>query len=90
MAPSTPDLPSPDRDAVIALLAGFGDRDRAEVGETLDSLELTWLVAQVEQRYGVELDLTDEVFAGMGTVTGAVDTLAGALDSARGTAAGHG
>ncbi len=66
------------------MLAGFGDRGPDQVGEVLDSLELTWLVAQVEQRYGVELELSDEVFAGMGTVTGAVDTLATALDRARG------
>ncbi|WP_026423510.1 hypothetical protein [Actinokineospora inagensis] len=69
----------PDRADVLAMLSGFGDRSTGEVGENLDSLELTWLIAQVEQRYGVELDLTDEVFAGMGTVTGAVDTLAKAL-----------
>ncbi|WP_026316095.1 hypothetical protein [Actinokineospora enzanensis] len=74
----------PDRHQVVAMLAGFGDRGPDQVGEVLDSLELTWLVAQVEQRYGVELELSDEVFAGMGTVTGAVDTLATALDRARG------
>lgn len=57
------------------MLAGYRDRGAQQVGEQLDSLELTWLVAQVEQRYGVELDLSDEVFADMGTVDGAVGAL---------------
>ncbi|MCP2306552.1 hypothetical protein LV79_006285 [Actinokineospora globicatena] len=74
----------PGRAEVIGMLAGFGDRGTGEVGETLDSLELTWLITQVEQRYGVELDLSDEVFAHMGTVTGAVDTLARVLPGASG------
>ncbi|RLK54383.1 hypothetical protein [Actinokineospora cianjurensis] len=72
-------MSAPDRAEVIGMLSGFGDRATGEVGETLDSLELTWLIAQVEQRYGVELELSDEVFSGMATVTGAVDTLARVL-----------
>jgi hypothetical protein len=69
----------PTRDDVLAMLASYGDRAPAEVREQLGSLELTWLVAQVEQRYGVELELSDEVFAGMQTVTGAVGVLRDAL-----------
>ncbi len=80
-------LAPPERDDVVAMLAGFGDRGPQEVGEVLDSLELTWLIAQVEQRYGIELDLTDEVFAGMGTVSGAVGTLRTAIAEAK---AAHG
>jgi hypothetical protein len=73
-------LPAPpDRAAVLAMLAGYGDRRPADVGEELGSLELTWLVAQAEQRYAVLLDLTDEAFAGMTTVTGAVDVLRAAI-----------
>ena len=81
---AAPQIPVPDRAAVLEMLAGYRERDPAEVGEKLDSLELTWLVAQVEQRYGVELDLTDEVFEGMATVTGAVDTLRSAIPAAAG------
>ncbi|PWW52665.1 acyl carrier protein [Actinokineospora spheciospongiae] len=81
-------IPPPDRDAVLAMVAGYRDRAPGEVGEKLDSLELTWLVAQVEQRYGVELELTDEVFAGMATVTGAVDALRAVLPAATGGRAG--
>ncbi|HVV19541.1 MAG TPA: hypothetical protein VHF06_08905 [Pseudonocardiaceae bacterium] len=75
----------PDRADVLAMLAGYGDRAPADVGEELGSLELTWLVAQVEQRYAVYLDLTDDAFTGMSTVTGAVDVLRTAI-----TEAGHG
>jgi hypothetical protein len=64
------------------MLAGYGDRAAAEVSNELGSLEVTWLVAQVEQRYSVVLDLSDDVFAGMSTVTGAVDVLRAALGRA--------
>jgi hypothetical protein len=87
-------LPLPERDDVVDMLAGYGERLPAEVGEELGSLELTWLVAQAEQRYAVLLDLTDEAFAGMTTVTGAVDVLRGAIAVQRGlpqdVEAGHG
>ena len=65
----------PNRTDVLEMLAGYGDRRPDDVNEELGSLELTWLVAQAEQRYSVQLELTDEMFAGMGTVTGAVDVL---------------
>ena len=67
------------RDDVLAMLASYGDRRPDEVGEELGSLELTWLVAQVEQQYSVLLDLDDDVFASMSTVTGALDRLRAAL-----------
>jgi hypothetical protein len=69
------------RDDVVAMLARFGDRQPAEVPEELGSLELTWLVDQVERQYGVVLDLDDDVFAGMSTVSGAVRVLAEAVPS---------
>lgn len=67
------------RDDVVAMLARFGDRQPAEVPEELGSLEATWLVDQVERRYGVVLELDDAVFAGMSTVTGAVEVLRDAV-----------
>jgi hypothetical protein len=69
------------REDVVAMLASFGDRTPADVGEELGSLELTWLVDQVERRYGVVLDLDDEVFAGMSTVTGALAVLNRSVDA---------
>ncbi|HEX3588052.1 MAG TPA: hypothetical protein VHV74_00375 [Pseudonocardiaceae bacterium] len=77
------DLALPDRGDVVRMLAGYGDRQPIEVGEELGSLELTWLVAAAEQRYAVLLDLSDEVFAGMTTVTGAVDVLRTAIAEQR-------
>jgi acyl carrier protein len=72
--PSTRNHP-PTRDDVIAMLASYRDRPPEQVREKLDSLELAWLVHQVEQRYGVVLDLEDDVLARMSTITGAVEAL---------------
>ncbi len=65
------------------MLATFGDRSPEAVDEQLSSLELTWLIAQIEQRYGVMLDFTDDVLAQMSTLSGAVQALRGALAEAR-------
>jgi acyl carrier protein len=67
---------SPGRDEVIAMLATYGDRTPDQVREKLDSLELAWLIHQVEQRYEAELDLDDEQILEMSTVDGAVAVLA--------------
>jgi len=69
-------MPStPDRQEVVAMLATYGNRDPEAVRERIDSLELAWLLHQVEQRYGVALDLEDDKLARMSTVAGAVDVL---------------
>jgi hypothetical protein len=60
---------------VIAVLAALGDRAAEEVTELIGSLELAWLVSQVEERYEATLELTDETVRQMSTVTGAVATL---------------
>jgi acyl carrier protein len=57
------------------MVASFGDRPVAEVSERIDSIQLAWLVHQVEQRYGVEIELDDGQFGRMSTVTGAVEVL---------------
>ena len=56
------------------MLATYRDRQPEQVPEAIDSLELAWLIHQVEQRYG-ELDVDDDAIARMSTVTGAVDVL---------------
>lgn len=61
------------------MLATYGNREPEAVRERIDSLELAWLVHQVEQRYGVSLDLDDDELARMSTVAGAVDVLRDAL-----------
>ena len=62
------------RSEVVAMLASYGDRRPDQVPEAIDSLELAWLIHQVEQRYGA-LDVDDDAIARMSTVTGAVDAL---------------
>lgn len=76
---STESQMSPGRAEVIAMLATYGDRKPEQVREKLDSLELAWLVHQVEQRYHAQLDLTDDQFVEMSTVDGAVTVLAKVL-----------
>ena len=70
------------RDEVVAMLAAFGQRSPDEVAERIGSLELTWLISQVEARYGVMLDLSDDELDQMATITGAVTTLHDALAGA--------
>lgn len=65
----------PTRAEVIAVLATLGDRAAQDVTERIGSLELAWLVSQVEERYGTTLELTDEMVRQMSTITGAVVTL---------------
>lgn len=78
----------PERADVVAMLAAYGDRSPSAVTEELGSLEVTWLVAQAEQRYGVMLDLSDEVFAGMTTVTAALAALRTGIAEAASEVAG--
>ena len=63
------------RDDIVAMLAGMRARPAEDVPEHLDSMELAWLLHQVEQRYGVRVDLDDGQFGRMTTVSGAVDVL---------------
>lgn len=65
----------PDRAEVLEILAAFGQRAAESVPETLGSLELTWLIAEIEQRYAIEADLSDERFEAIRTVDDAVVAL---------------
>jgi acyl carrier protein len=65
---------APQRSEVVAMLATYGDREAEQVPEAIDSLELAWLMHQIEQRYGA-LDIDDDMIARMSTVTGVVDVL---------------
>jgi len=62
------------RSDVVAMLATYGDRQPDQVPEAIDSLELAWLIHQIEQRYGA-LDVDDDMIARMSTVTGVLDVL---------------
>ncbi|MEU4288658.1 acyl carrier protein [Kribbella sp. NPDC026596] len=72
---STP--PPPGRAEILSWLTGLGERPPG--AERLDSMELAWLVHQVEQRYGVELD--DDQLTRMTTVDDAVSVIAEVLTS---------
>ena len=63
------------RDQVVEMLASYGDRAPEAVPETIDSLELAWLIHQVEQRYGVLLDLSDDELVTMSTIDAATEVL---------------
>lgn len=56
------------------MLASYGDRRPEQVPEAIDSLELAWLIHQIEQRYGA-LDVDDDTLARMSTVTGVLGVL---------------
>jgi hypothetical protein len=68
----TDEIGRPD---VVAMLATYGDRQPEQVPEAISSLELAWLMHQIEQRYGV-LDVDDDLLTRMMTVTGVVGVLA--------------
>jgi acyl carrier protein len=60
----------------------MGDRAPDEVSEEIGSLELAWLVSQVEDRYDTTLELDDAALAQMMTVSGAVATIHRMLEGA--------
>ena len=60
----------------------MGDRAPDEVSEEIGSLELAWLVSQVEDRYDTTLELDDAALAQMMTVSGAVATIQQMLEGA--------
>ncbi|WP_406194094.1 acyl carrier protein [Kitasatospora sp. NBC_01560] len=72
----------PGRAEVLEILAAFGQRAADSVPEELGSLELTWLIAEFEQRYGVELDLDDAQFEAVRTVDDATGVLRAAVEAA--------
>jgi hypothetical protein len=60
----------------------MGDRAPDEVTEEIGSLELAWLVSQVEDRYHTTLDFDDAALAQMMTVSGAVVAIHRMLEGA--------
>ena len=70
-----PDTAPLDRAQLVSMLAPLAHRSRDPEAERLDSMEVAWLVHQVEQRYQVRLDLDDDQLAKMRTITDAVQLL---------------
>lgn len=71
------------KDVVLSILAAFGERGPAAVDDVVGSLELTWLITEVEQRYSAVLELSDEQLASVRTVDDAASVLNQALEQAR-------
>lgn len=83
-------LPAPlDRATVIGMLAAFGDREPAAVEEQIGSLELTWLVTEVEQHYGTTVELSEDVLESILTVDDAVRVIGAALPAPAAPAEGR-
>jgi hypothetical protein len=79
-----PEYPALDRADVLAMLAPLGTRGADSTLERLTSMEVAWLVHQVEQRYDLELDLDDEQLGRLRTIADAVDLLGESVRSGRG------
>jgi len=73
----------PERAEVLDILARFHSRPVEELPERIDSMELAWLVHQVEQRYDVRIELSESQLGRMGTVSGAVDVLREVIETVR-------
>jgi hypothetical protein len=71
-----------DADAVVRILAAFGDRSPDQVDDVVGSLELTWLIAELEQDYDVVIDLTAAELDAIHTVSDAARVLGTALGPA--------
>ncbi|WP_206686221.1 acyl carrier protein [Kribbella qitaiheensis] len=69
---------APGRAEIVNWLAGLGERS-GEL-ERIDSMELAWLVHQVEQHYALEL--ADEYLDRIKTIDSAVAVIAEALSAA--------
>lgn len=67
--------PAPGRAEIVDWLSGLGERPPGS--ERIDSMELAWLVHQVEQRYAVEL--SDDHLDRIHTIDEAVAVLAEVL-----------
>lgn len=61
------------------MLAAFGDRAARDVRDEIGSLELTWLIAQFEERYSTVVELSDAQLNRVRTVADATDALRDAL-----------
>jgi hypothetical protein len=72
-------------DDVLTMLRGYRERGGDPGADGVDSLELVWLIHQVEQRYGVRLDLTDGQLSSMSTVDQAAAVLSAVLAGATAT-----
>jgi acyl carrier protein len=69
------DVPALERADVLEMLRPLNERTTDPGRERLSSMEVAWLVHQVEQRYGLRLDLDDDQLGQLRTVSDAVRLL---------------
>jgi acyl carrier protein len=67
--------PALERADVLQMLQSLNERATDPARERLSSMEVAWIVHQVEQRYSVELDLDDDQLAKLRTIEDAVQLL---------------
>ena len=67
--------PALERADVLQMLQSLNERATDPARERLSSMEVAWIVHQVEQRYSVELDLDDDQLAKLRTIDDAVQLL---------------
>lgn len=81
----TPVSPSTalDRAQLVSMLAPLAHRAQNPEAERLDSMEVAWLVHQVEQQYQVTLDIDDAALAKLHTLTDATQILGESVAAAR-------
>ncbi len=79
-----PDHPALERADVVQMLEALGSRGQDSTLERLSSMEVAWLVHQVEQRYDVELDLDDDQLTQLRTISDAVRMLGESVQASRG------
>ncbi|MGW0334176.1 acyl carrier protein [Streptomyces sp. NPDC003011] len=62
-----------ERQDLIDMLAGYSERTVESDEDRIDSLELAWLLHQMDERYGTALDLDDDQLARITTVSTALE-----------------
>lgn len=67
--------PALERADVLQMLQSLNERATDPARERLSSMEVAWIVHQVEQRYSIELDLDDDQLAKLRTIDDAVQLL---------------
>jgi len=76
--------PPLDRAQLVSMLAPLAHRAGDPEAERLDSMEVAWLVHQVEQQYHVTLELDDAALARLHTLTDAVAVFGESVAAASG------
>jgi len=72
-----------DRAQLVTMLAPLAHRAGNPEAERIDSMEVAWLVHQVEQQYQVSLDLDDAALGRLRTLTDAAQILGESVAAAR-------